>query len=220
MGRRIDGKINHPRLNGVGACLPVHTPEQRKQVIEASAMTSHSASRRSKQRYQRIRTLALSVGMVLGMAAATFGPQWAHAAVNKAPKHGLVEKLAKLPEATAEQLQAAERVLLGRYRCEFGKSVSVDRNKVNAGYFDLKFGNKTWLMKPSVTETGTVRLEDLKGTTMLLQILTKSMLMDRQAGHRLVDGCVHDVQRAAEADLAKQPPRESIFGDLAKPGNN
>jgi hypothetical protein len=35
------------------------------------------------QRYKRIRTLALSAGMVLGMMAATFGPQMAHAAALK-----------------------------------------------------------------------------------------------------------------------------------------
>jgi hypothetical protein len=52
---------------------------------------------------------------------------------------------------------------------------------------------------------------DIKGNTLLIQILTKSMVMDRKAGRRLVDGCVHDVQRAAEADL-RNSPRPSLFG--------
>lgn len=170
------------------------------------------------RRYQRIRTLALSAGMVLGMVAATFGPQLAHAAPikqTKASKNGLADKFAKLPEATAEQLQAAERVLIGRYECEFSKRISVDRNDTNQGYFNLKFGAKSWVMKPVLSSTGAIRLEDVKGTTLLIQILTKSMVMDVMAGHRMVDGCVHEVQRAAEAELAKQPPRESIFATPA-----
>ena len=167
------------------------------------------------QRYQRTRTLALSVGMLLGMVAATFGPQLAHATPTKSIKQKLADKIANLPEATLDQLQAAERVLIGRYACEFGKSVTVAPRKANAGYFDLTFGGKSWLMKPSLTSTGTTRLEDFKGTMLLVQILTKSMLMDQKAGHRVVDGCVHEVQRAAEADLAKQPQRPALFAPTA-----
>ena len=66
-------------------------------------------------------------------------------------------------------------------------------------------------MKPVVSSTGAVRLEDVKGNALLIQILTKSMVMDPKAGRRLVDGCVHDVQRAAEADL-RNAPRPSLFG--------
>jgi hypothetical protein len=164
-------------------------------------------------RHQRIRALALSAGMVLGMFAATFGPQLAHAAKARAVKP-VADKFVKLPDASDEQMQAADRVLIGRYECEFGKTVSVDRNDANKGYFNLKLAKQSWVMKPVQSSTGAIRLEDVKGNTLLIQILTKSMLMDVKAGHRLVDGCVHEVQRAAEAELAKQPPRESIFGNM------
>ena len=99
----------------------------------------------SAQRYQRIRTTALSIGMVLGMAVTTLGPQAAHAAVTKATKPtkaSLREKITPLPEATSEQLIAAERVLMGGYECEFGKHVSVDPHKTDKGYFTLKLGKQ------------------------------------------------------------------------------
>jgi hypothetical protein len=165
---------------------------------------------RAAKRLQRIRTLALSAGVVLGMAAATFGPQLAHAATSKANKKTIAEKIVQLPEATAEQLLAAERVLVGRYECEFGKSVSVDPDVKSKGYFNLKLGKQSWTMKPVLSSTGAIRLEDIKGAALMIQILTKSMLMDPKAGHRLVDGCMHDTQRAADEEL-KLHPRASVF---------
>lgn len=170
-----------------------------------------TSATRSAQRLQRIRTLALSAGVVLGMAAATFGPQLAHAATSKAAKKTIAEKIVQLPEATVEQLAAAERVLVGHYQCEFGKAVSVDPDIKSKGYFSLKLGKQSWTMKPVLSSTGAIRLEDIKGAALMIQILTKSMLMDPKAGRRMVDGCVHDTQRAAEDDL-KRNPRPSVFG--------
>ncbi|HYR25873.1 MAG TPA: hypothetical protein VEQ09_08580 [Aquabacterium sp.] len=167
----------------------------------------------SALRIQRIRTLAMTAGMVLGMTVAALAPQMSHAAVTKASKGkaaALAERTTQLPDASPEQLQAADRVLTGAYQCEFGQRVSVDRNS-HQGYFDMKLGRQAWVMKPVQSATGAIRLEDVKGNALLIQILTKSMVMDPKAGRRLVDGCVHDVQRAAEADLSRHP-RPSIFG--------
>ncbi|MFN3888024.1 MAG: hypothetical protein ACK4MG_13810 [Aquabacterium sp.] len=160
---------------------------------------------------QRIRTFAVSAGIMLGMALATLAPQLGHAAEVKKTKRTLVEKIVALPEATVEQLQAAERVLIGKYQCEFGKAVQIDRHARNDGYFDLRLGQQSWTMKPVLSSTGAVRLEDVKGAALMIQILTKSMLMDPKRGQRLVDGCVHDTQRAAEEDLRRNP-RPSVFG--------
>jgi len=166
--------------------------------------------KKTAQRYQRIRTLALSAGMVIGMVAATFGPQLSHAAETRASKKILAEKFLPLPEATAEQMLAAERVMVGSYNCEFGKRVSLGADSRNKGYFNLTLGKQSWTMKPVLSNTGAIRLEDVKGGTLLIQILTKSMLMDVKAGRRLVDGCANDTQRAAEAELARQP-RQALF---------
>lgn len=113
--------------------------------------------------------------------------------------------------ASPEQLAAAERVLVGQYDCEFGQRVSIDHHQAHPGYFNLKHGKQSWVMKPVLSQTGAIRLEDVRGTALLIQILTKSMLLDPRKGQRLVDGCMHEVQRAAERDLASRP-RQSILG--------
>ena len=101
----------------------------------------------------------------------------------------------ELPAASEEQLHAAQRAHMGTYQCEFGQSLSVQANERHPGYVDVKFQNQLMTMKPVLTSTGSLRLEDLRGERMLLQIANKSMLMDQRVGKRLVDGCVHAAQR-------------------------
>lgn len=166
----------------------------------------------------RVRTLSLSFGMVLGMAVGAYAPQMAHAetttrtatkAKAKSVRQAAVRP-APLPEASPEQLDAVNRVLLGTYACEFGKNIQVAKDVVNAGYITLKLAKESWVMKPVLSSTGAIRLEDVKGQTLLLQILTKSMLMNVKAGKRVVDGCVHDTQRAAEEHLRANPQPSNL----------
>lgn len=119
-------------------------------------------------------------------------------------------KLAPLPEASAEQISAAQRVLIGKYECEFKKSVLVDRNDANPGYVNLTEGRQVWVMKPVVSSTGTIRLEDTRGEALMLQIATKSMLMNVKTGQRMVDGCMHEVQRVAMEEMSRNP-KPSVF---------
>lgn len=105
--------------------------------------------------------------------------------------------IAALPAATAEQLTAAARAFFGSYACEFGQSVSVSTNAQHAGYIDVHHGKSLWTMKPVLSSTGALRLEDVKGRVLMLQIATKSMLMDTVVGRRLIDDCVHEQQRHA-----------------------
>lgn len=171
--------------------------------------------------YRRTRVMAMSFGLVLGMAAGAYAPQMAHAATppakaaaSKAKPKAKGKAAAKptpapvvetLPTAETEQLAALERVHFGLYACEFGKSLTVALDTRHTGYATLTLGKQTWTMKPVASSTGAIRLEDVKGQTLLLQILTKSMLLDVKTGHRLVDGCVHPVQKAAEEELIKHP---------------
>ena len=124
----------------------------------------------------------------------------AAAAAKKAPPK---KAEATLPAADQAQLDAAERTLYGPYDCEFNQKIDVSINPKFPGYVDVAFGKKLFTMKPVSSSTGALRLEDVKGVTLLLQIANKSMLMDTKAGQRLVDGCVHEKQRAAAAAAGK-----------------
>lgn len=176
-------------------------------------MTPSTCHTRLLAARSRTRTIAVSIGMALGMVMGAYAPQMAHAATRTKARAKAPATVAPLPDASPEQLTALEHVLLGSYGCEFGKSIQVARDLKNAGYITLQLAKQVWVMKPVLSSTGAIRLEDTRGQTLLLQILTKSMLMDVKSGHRMVDSCVHDTQRAAEENL-RANPQPSTF-DLA-----
>lgn len=112
-----------------------------------------------------------------------------------------------LADADVEQLKAAELAHYGDYECEFGQSVHVARHPTRAGYVDVRHQNLLVTMKPVHSSTGAIRLEDVRGRLLMLQIANKSMLMDTQVGRRLVDGCMHEKHR----EFAANPtPTESL----------
>jgi hypothetical protein len=99
------------------------------------------------------------------------------------------------PPASQEQIDAAEHAHFGDYTCEFNQTVHVSLHARAAGYIEVKHMNKTYVMRPIMSSTGALRLEDVRGQTLMLQIANKSMLMDVKAGKRLVDACVHAAQQ-------------------------
>jgi hypothetical protein len=102
---------------------------------------------------------------------------------------------APLPPASEEQKAAAQMAHLGEYACEFDQSLNITHNAKAAGYIDVGFKKQIWVMKPVLSSTGAVRLEDVTGRMLMIQIANKSMVMDTQAGQRVVDGCMHEKQR-------------------------
>lgn len=134
-------------------------------------------------------------------------------AADPAPKHPLVKILKKtppqpaltIPDAQPEQVKAAELVYYGPYECEFQQTVSVVQSPKHSSYVDVVLGKQSWLMKPVLSSTGAVRLEDVRGETLMVQIASKSMLLNVKTAHRLVDDCVSPKQREliAEAKAAK-----------------
>lgn len=110
-----------------------------------------------------------------------------------------------VPDASPDQVKASELVFYGAYDCEFQQSVNVVQSSKYPAYVDVKFGHGTWLMKPVLSSTGAIRLEDVHGQTLMVQIASKSMLLDVKAGKRLVDECICPKQREliAEANAAR-----------------
>lgn len=111
-----------------------------------------------------------------------------------------------LPPASEEQLSASALVYIGSYVCDFSKSIKVARDTKDEGYIDVQFGKLHFVMKPVLSPTGAVRMEDVRGQMLLLQIPAKSMLLDRQSGHRVVDDCVNEKQAENRLQIASAPP--------------
>ena len=107
---------------------------------------------------------------------------------------GLTVQLPTLPAADAEQLLAASQTYVGPYDCEFKQALSIARHPTD-GYVVVTFSSKAYTMKPVRSSTGAVRLEEVgNGPMLMVQIPTKSMLMDTARGRRIVDACVHETQ--------------------------
>ncbi|MFG6439662.1 hypothetical protein [Roseateles sp. LKC17W] len=118
-----------------------------------------------------------------------------------------------LTDADDVQLAAAERTHLGDYACEFKESVHIQKHPKVAGYVDVVWKKNTFTMKPVLSSTGALRLEDVTGRTLMIQIANKSMLLDTKIGQRLLDECVHPEQErlmaAAKAARMQDPEAEA-----------
>lgn len=146
--------------------------------------------------------LLSTIGLAVALCAASFSSmsqtaaQPAKAPAAKVAKAAPAKKVAPVaadPEmANPVQLAAAERVFYGTYTCEFDKTVQVSTLPKFPGYAELRFGKSVYVMKPVASETGAIRLEDVKGETLVVQIASKSMLLNVKTGQRLLDGCVNE----------------------------
>jgi len=118
-----------------------------------------------------------------------------------------------LVDADEAQLAAAERAYLGDYACEFKETVRIDKHPKVAGYIDVAWKKQVFTMKPVLSSTGALRLEDVTGRTLMIQIANKSMLLDTKIGQRLIDDCVHPEQtkliEAAKAAKIHDPEAEA-----------
>ena len=100
-----------------------------------------------------------------------------------------------IPDAYPEQVKAAELVYYGKYDCEFNQTVDIAQSPKHPAYVTVKHGKGEWLMKPVLSSTGAVRLEAVKGETLMVQIASKSMLLNTMTARRIVDDCVSPKQR-------------------------
>jgi hypothetical protein len=143
---------------------------------------------------------ALALSLALPAQSQTAAPAPAKKAARKPPPKARAAAAAPveapLPSASAEQLEAANIAHLGDYDCEFDQKVTLEPSAKAPGYIELRQKAQSWVMKPVLSSTGALRLEDVKGRMLMIQIANKSMVMDTVVGQRLVDGCIHEKQRA------------------------
>jgi hypothetical protein len=126
-----------------------------------------------------------------------------------------------LPEASAQQMAAADSIYYGAFECEFKQSIDIAKNAKFPGYVDVKYGKMDWTTVPVLSSTGALRLEDVKGEALVVQISSKSMLMNVHTGQRMVDDCVSARQRelieAARAAKAEAAASAASSGGASEP---
>ena len=124
---------------------------------------------------------------------------------------------APLAEANTEQIEAAERVYYGVYDCEFNQTVDIEKHPKHAAYVNVKTGKSAWLMKPVLSSTGAIRLVDTKAETLMVQISSKSMLLNVKTARRIVDDCISPKQR--ELIAAAKAAKEAEASKTADPAS-
>ncbi|GLS98444.1 hypothetical protein [Piscinibacter gummiphilus] len=154
---------------------------------------------------------ALALTSVSALAQQAAPAEKKPAATKKAPAKKAAAPAAKtLAPASQEQLMAAERTYFGEYECDFKQTIQIAMNPKSPGYVDVAFKKAIYTMKPVLSSTGALRLEDVTGRTLLIQIANKSMLMDVKVGQRLVDDCVHEKQRETAMAVKQQQASQPI----------
>ena len=166
--------MHHPSTTTRGACL----------IALALALTAPLALAQSPS------------GAAATPAAKPAAKAPAKPAARPAPKPAAKPAAPALPDASPEQMQAAEITHFGAYDCEFGQTVRVENHPRHAGYVDVHHHKNVWTMKPVLSSTGALRLEDVRGRMLMLQVANKSMVMDTKVGQRVLDGCMHEKQKA------------------------
>ena len=149
------------------------------------------------------RTLTAAAAL-LALSTFALAPAQAQTAASAPARKVAAKKPAKAEPAPAtnddlnpNQLSLADRVLTGVADCEFKEKVDVEKIAGHSGNFKVTYEHKSYTMVPEETTTGAIRLVDLTGALVWIQIPMKSMLMNQKEHHRLVDGCQEDEQRIA-----------------------
>ncbi|MEP7303270.1 MAG: hypothetical protein ABI699_17290 [Caldimonas sp.] len=125
---------------------------------------------------------------------------------------------APIPDAGPDQVQAAEMVYYGKYDCEFNQTVDIVQSPKHSAYVTVKHGKTgDWLMKPVLSSTGAIRLEDVKGETLMVQISSKSMLLNVKTARRIVDDCISPKQRELIEEAKAAKAAKAAEGSASSP---
>jgi len=117
---------------------------------------------------------------------------------------------AALSLASEDQRHAFSLAHLGDYQCELNRRIRVLAHPRHEGYLDLHFNMRVITARPVLSSTGALRLEDVKGRYLMVQIAFKSMLLDTRVGQRVADECLHDAHHEARRHAADAPPSEGL----------
>lgn len=150
--------------------------------------------------------VAVAAALALPVAMAqTAAPAKPAAKTSKAAPKAKPAPVDLTPAAGPEQIDAAGRVFYGPYECELGQKIDVVADTSHQHYVDVKHLKSTYVMKPVLSSTGAVRLEDVRGEALMVQIAAKSMLLNTKTGQRIVDACVSEKQRELMAASGAAP---------------
>ena len=144
-------------------------------------------------------TLALHANAVFAAAPEKSGGVGKSSAatknVKKIAKAGLPLVLPLTP-LSDDHHEVASRVSAGSVSCDKGESVHLQPHASSGGRFVLLHSKQKFVMEPTLTTTGAIRLEDPLTGVVWLQLANKSMLLNQRLGKRLADGCMTQGQAA------------------------
>ncbi len=153
-----------------------------------------------------------------GAACVLLGAQAASEPARKA--RPVPQQPATVPAAAVplqdDELALSARVSIGNIPCELGQSVNLRPDADAPGYFHLQLKNQRFHLRPVVSATGALRLEDQTRGAVWIQLANKSMLMDQRQGKRLADECMSPLQQAY-AEHLKRNPAPSLIEVAQKP---
>lgn len=105
----------------------------------------------------------------------------------------------------SEEDYLISRVQIGSFPCSNSLHVNVKRDPENPKAFIVEGQGFSYKMKPVLTKSGAIRLEDSDGGLVWLQVATKSMLMNQKASKRLADACLSPEQVVKAKELGLEP---------------
>ena len=117
--------------------------------------------------------LALCASVAGALVAFTFAASPTLAAEDRAPRPrslGQRPPETKAPPAppcspcptpSRSRSRRPRLVFYGKYECEFSQTVDITQSAKYPAYVDLGPGKSDWLMKPVLSSTGVIRLEDV-----------------------------------------------------------
>ena len=99
-------------------------------------------------------------------------------------------------EVLSSQNRWWERLRVGTLQCDLGENIRVDRLDMEKEVA-ITWKKKSYTLQKVATSTGAYRYEDSATGMTLIQIPTKTILLDAKHGQRLADECNIDRQATA-----------------------